>query len=75
MEEPKAWYTKPGYGTIEFYAELFTDILADIQHDSPELGDNLVNGFKLALDDWREYHRDQVNELDRIKNQVDDKIN
>ena len=75
MDEPKAWYTKPRYGTIEFYAELFSDILADIQYDSPEVGDNLVSAFKLALDDWREYHADQVTEYDRIKELVESKLN
>lgn len=55
------------YGTKEFYAELFADLIADIQHDSPEFSDNLVAGFLLAIDDWRKYHVNQILELDRVE--------
>lgn len=55
------------YGTKEFYAEQFADLIADVQHDSPEFSDNLVAGFLLALDDWRQYHVKQVLELDRVE--------
>ena len=54
------------YGTVEFYKEQFADIIADIQHDQPKTSDNLITGFKLALDEWREYHVKQVDELDRV---------
>ena len=55
------------YGTKEFYAEQFADLIADVQHDSPEFSDNLVSGFLLALDDWRQYHVKQILELDRVE--------
>ncbi len=55
------------YGTKEFYAEQFADLIADVQHDSPEFSDNLVAGFLLALDDWRKYHVNQILELDRVE--------
>jgi hypothetical protein len=55
------------YGTTEFYAEQFADLIADVQHDSPEFSDNLVAGFLLALDDWRQYHVKQILELDRVE--------
>lgn len=55
------------YGTVEYYAEMFADLIADIQHDSPEFSDNLVSGFLLALDDWRKYHVKQMLELDRVE--------
>ena len=54
------------YGTTKFYAEMFADFIADIQHDSPEFGDNLIAGFKLAIKDWRDYHVNQILELDRV---------
>ena len=53
------------FGTVEYYAEQFADIIADIQHDTPELTDNLIAGFKLAIDDWRKYHVNQILELDK----------
>ena len=55
------------YGTKEFYAEQFADLIADVQHTSPEFSDNLVAGFLLALDDWRQYHVKQILELDRVE--------
>ena len=55
------------YGTKKFYAEQFADLIADVQHDSPEFSDNLVSGFLLALDDWRQYHVKQILELDRVE--------
>ncbi len=70
-----AYYPKPEYGTVQFYAEQFADIIADIQHTSPEVSDNLISGFKLAIDDWRQYHVKQILELDRVEAQLVDNIN
>ncbi len=61
------------YGTKEFYAEQFADLIADIQHDSPEFSDNLVSGFLLAINDWRQYHVKQILELDRVESKLNDK--
>jgi hypothetical protein len=58
------------YGTKEFYAEQFADLIADVQHNSPECSDNLIAGFLLALDDWRQYHVKQILELDRVESNV-----
>ncbi len=63
---------KHTYGTKEYYAEVFADFIADVQHDSPEVSDNLVAGFLLAIDDWRKYHVNQILELDRVEAQVYD---
>ena len=60
------------YGTTEFYAEQFADLIADIQHDSPEFSDNLVSGFLLAINDWRQYHVKQILELDRVESKATD---
>jgi hypothetical protein len=54
------------YGTVLYYKEMFSDLIADVQHDSPITSDNLVEAFKLALTEWRDYHAGQVKELDRI---------
>ena len=63
-------YLNHKYGTKEYYAEMFADFIADIQHDSPEISDSLVAGFLLALNDWRQYHVKQILELDRVQNGV-----
>ncbi len=62
------------YGTKEFYSEQFADLLADVQHDSPEIGDNLIAGFLLALEDWHKYHTEQALELKRVKSKLNDQI-
>ena len=54
------------YGTVKYYADLFADIIADIQHDRPHESDNLIAGFKQAIDEWRKYHVNQILELDRV---------
>ena len=58
------------YGTPEYYAEQFADILADAQGDEPQYGDAIVEGFILAIQDWRDYYSKQVNELKRIEQRV-----
>ena len=60
------------YGTVDYYKEHFADLIADIQHDNPTFGDNLVEAFKLAITEWREYYAGQVQELDRISSQLND---
>ncbi len=60
------------YGTPPYYKEQFEDFIADAQHDAPEFGDNLIAGFKLAIDEWRQYHVKQVEEMNRIEALLDD---
>ena len=63
-----------GYGSAEFYADLFADIIADVQGDDPHYGDNLIAGFKLALSDWKDYHQKQTAECDRLLKKIDEEI-
>jgi hypothetical protein len=65
----------PEYGTVEFYAEQFADILADIQHDRPDITDNLVEGFRLAITDWKKYYEDQVNATANVENKFKEVFN
>jgi len=58
------------YGTAEYYKERFIDFLADVQHDEPHYGDALVEGFILAIQDWRSYHSKQVDEYNRVEQRV-----
>ena len=60
------------YGTPQYYAEMFADLIADVQHDSPQFGDSLVEGFKLAIKDWRDYHAQQILELDRVESKLNE---
>ena len=58
------------YGSPEYYKEQFMDFLADVQSDDPLFGNNIVEGFMLALDDWKNYHQDQVHEYERVGERV-----
>lgn len=58
------------YGTAEYYAEQFSDFLADAQAGQPEFGDALIEGFLIAIKDWRDYHKSQVDEYNRIEQRV-----
>lgn len=54
------------YGSVEFYTQLFDDIIGDCQYDNPQYGDNMVLGFKQSLENWRDYYAKQVTEMDRV---------
>ena len=58
------------YGTPEYYKEQFMDFLADVDADYPKYERNLVQGFILAIDDWRDYHAKQIVAYDRVKQRV-----
>ena len=48
------------YGTVEFYSEMFSDILADVDVElSPNSAENILKGFYRALDSWFDYHQQQ----------------
>ncbi len=55
--------SRPEYGTVEFYTDQFADILADVQYDQPNVTENLIEGFRLAITDWKSYYEDQVNAM------------
>ena len=59
----------PEFGSVEYYSKIFQDIVCDADPGHPHYGDNIVQGFLLAIADWRQYHINQVKELDRINRQ------
>jgi len=48
------------YGSPEFYADQFSDLLADVDAENPNIADNLIQGFYQALDSWFDYHNEQA---------------
>jgi len=68
-------YSGPEYGTAEYYSNLFGDIIVDAQHDSPETADNIVEGFRLALAEWKEYHQKQVDECEKVESKFNETFN
>jgi hypothetical protein len=60
------------YGTVECYAEMFSDILADVELEGPykDSMDNIIQGFYRAIDDWLEYHQNQSEAYKQMKARV-----
>jgi len=58
------------YGTVDYYAEHFGDMLADINSEEPATTDNLIKGFFIAVDDWFNYHEQQANEYAKLRQRV-----
>ena len=44
------------YGTPEFYAEQFGDLLADVEGEDPSTVESIFEGFLKSIDEWLNYH-------------------
>ena len=64
----------PEYGTKEYYADMFSDFIADVDPERPETSENIIEGFKLALNGWREYHEQMKDQLEVMQKKVDEEI-
>ena len=58
------------YGTADFYAEMFGDLLADVDAKDPDTTKNLIEGFYRAIDSWFEYHDEQARAYADIRKRV-----
>ena len=58
------------YGTADFYAEQFSDLLADVDAENPATADALIEGFYRAIDSWFEYHDAQARAYADIRKRV-----
>jgi len=58
------------YGTADFYAEQFSDLLADVDAENPATADALLEGFYRAIDSWFEYHDAQARAYADIRKRV-----
>ena len=58
------------YGTADFYAEQFSDFLADVDAKNPATADALIEGFYQAIDSWFEYHDEQARAYADIRKRV-----
>jgi hypothetical protein len=58
------------YGTADFYAEGFSDFLADIDAKDPETTKNLIEGFYRAIESWFEYHDEQARAYADLRKRV-----
>ena len=58
------------YGTVEYYADMFGDFLADVDGEEVATVDNILAGFYLALDDWFDYHKKQADAYGELRVRV-----
>jgi hypothetical protein len=58
------------YGTADYYAEWFSDFLADVDAKDPETTKNLIEGFYRAIDSWFEYHDEQARAYADLRKRV-----
>jgi len=58
------------YGTADFYAEQFSDLLADVDAENPATADALIEGFYRALDSWFDYHDAQARAYADLRKRV-----
>lgn len=58
------------YGSVEYYAEGFSDFFADVDHENPAATENLIEGFYKALDSWFTYHDEQARAYADIRKRV-----
>jgi len=62
---------KYDYGTVEYYSEMFSDIMADVEAEyAPDAAENIYKGFLMAIDSWLEYHSKQTNEYSKFRERV-----
>lgn len=54
------------YDSRPYYAELFADILADVNADDPGVAERILQGFTDAVTDWMIYHEKQADEYKRV---------
>ena len=63
----------PVYGTVEHYAELFSDILADCATGLPERDlesiNNIMAGFERAIIKWMKYHETSIDNYRELHRQ------
>ena len=58
------------YGTVEFYEDMFSDLLADVDSEDATTTENIIQGFYRALDSWFKYHNKQARAYADIRKRV-----
>ena len=62
--------TNRKYATVEYFAELFSDIISAVDSDEPDIADNILKGFYQSLDEWLEWHEKQTEAYKTMKQKV-----
>ena len=56
------------YGTPEYYAHFFNDVICDANGDL-QTACNILKGFQLAVQDWIDFHSKSLQNYDQLHNQ------
>ena len=64
--------TNPEYGTPEYYAAHFSDILGDVATEQSAAGNSravisIIRGFQMAIESWLEYHEAAVTSYKQLR--------
>tara|TARA_E500000318_G_C3507475_1_gene190921 strand:+ start:198 stop:395 length:198 start_codon:yes stop_codon:yes gene_type:complete len=59
------------YGTVKFYEEMFSDILADV---SEEDVDNIYQGLLNSLESWFNYHDNAARKYAAFRQRVSEAL-
>ena len=63
-------HSKFKIGSVEYYSEYFSDILADVDGEKPETIQIMMDAFMRALDTWFDYHTIQANAYAELRERV-----
>ena len=59
------------YGTVKFYEEMFSDILADAAEEDV---DNIYQGFLNSLESWFNYHDNAARKYAAFRQRVSEAL-
>ena len=67
--------TNAKYGSPEYYAEHFSDILSDVGNSDTPDGNRpavvaIIRGFQLAIESWLEYHESAVTSYKELRDGI-----
>ena len=60
------------YGTVKFYEEMFSDVLADIGDE--ENADNIYQGLLNSLESWFNYHDNAARKYAAFRQRVSEAL-
>lgn len=57
----------PEYGTVEYFSNYFSDIIADVGDESdPQAGLRIMEGFQKAVESWLKYHQESAANYEQL---------
>ena len=58
---------KHPYGSVEYYADYFSDVIADAGDDNdPEAAHRILLAFREAIQSWLDYHKNSAKTYEEL---------